>query len=99
MENQMENQNMARSAQKTSDYQPLFDNLSHIIGVSRTKFDLKRASNSDKMKWARLLILGCQAYASLMESAKIEDLEQRIIKIEQNTHLSEKIASRGGFYE
>jgi len=79
---EQKNQNLAGTAGKPGDYQPLFENLRHVIDVSRKKFDLKRASNSDKQKWARLLITGCEAYGSLMEKAKIELIELRISQIE-----------------
>ena len=75
-------QNLAMPASKTSDFQPLFENLSHVIEVSRQKFDLQRASNNDKMRWGRLLIEGAKAYASLWESRKIEALEQRLENLE-----------------
>jgi hypothetical protein len=77
-----ESQTLTGQTWKKIDFQPLFENLSHVIDVSRSKFDLARASNSDKQRWARLLITGCEAYAKLMESAKIEELEERINKIE-----------------
>jgi hypothetical protein len=62
----------------------LFENLEHVIAVSRIKFDLTRASNSDKQKWARLLISGCEAYANLLETAKLEEIEARIKNLEAN---------------
>jgi len=77
-----ENQNLASPASKRGDFQPLFENLSHLIDVSRQKFDLERASNSDKQKWARLLIQGCEAYGKLMETAKIEEIEVRLESLE-----------------
>jgi hypothetical protein len=74
---------------QTSSFQSLFDNLSHVIDVSRTKFDLVKASNNDKQKWARLLIAGVEAYAKLMETAKIEEMEQRIQAIEKRGWFNE----------
>ena len=43
-------QNLTGTEQKTSSFKPLFENLEHVINVSRKKFDLARASNSDKQK-------------------------------------------------
>ena len=80
----LKNQNLMYTPSKTSDFQPLFDHLSHVISVSRKKFDLKRAANSDKMKWARLLIQGCQAYSVLLETSKLELLEERLKTIEES---------------
>ena len=81
------NQNLTCTASKTGDFQPLFENLSHVIAVSRNKFDLQRASNGDKQRWARLLILGCQTYADLLEKVKLEEIEERIKKIEARSDL------------
>jgi hypothetical protein len=69
---------------KTSSFESLFDNLSHIIDVSRKKFDYERASNSDKQKWGRLMIQGIEALAKIRETAKIEAVEQRIAALESN---------------
>ena len=66
-----------------SPFKGLFENLSHVITVSRYKFDTHRATNNDKMKWARLLISGCQAYADLLETVKLESIEKRIQVIEE----------------
>lgn len=78
-----ENQTLASIAPKKGDFQPLFENLSHVIDVSRKKFDLTRASNSDKQRWARLLISGCQAYSELLEASKLEEIEARIQALEK----------------
>lgn len=75
---------MASTETKTGEFQPLFENLRHVIDVSRTKFDLVRASNSDKQRWARLLISGCEAYASLLETSKLEEIEARLSNLEEN---------------
>lgn len=80
-----ETQTLTSTTQKTSPFKGLFDNLSHVIDVSRNKFDLTRASNSDKQRWARLLIQGCEVYGKLLETAKIEDIENRLEKIESKT--------------
>lgn len=67
-------------------FQTLFDNLSHIIDVSREKFDLVRTSNRDKQHWARLLICGIEAYAKLLEASKIDELEARLTRLEEEKH-------------
>jgi hypothetical protein len=69
--------------QKKSGFQPLFNHLSHVIDVSREKFDLHRTNNHDRQKWARLLITGCEAYAKLLESSKIDEIEERLTKLEE----------------
>lgn len=80
---------MACIESEKSSFEALFENLSHVIDVSRQKFDLERASNSDKQKWARLLIAGCEAYANLLETSKLEKLEERIANIEQRGDFNE----------
>jgi hypothetical protein len=77
-------QNLASIEAKPSPFQPLFENLSHVIDVSRKKFDLERASNADKQRWARLLITGCEAFANLLETRKLEALEERLAQIERS---------------
>jgi hypothetical protein len=83
---QVENQNLMSITSKRGDFKPLFDNLSHVIAVSRNKFDLVRASNLDKQRWARLLITGCEAYAKLLEASKIDELEARLTRLEEEKH-------------
>ncbi len=73
---------MADIEKESGGFEGLFENLRHVIAVSRQKFDLERASNSDKQKWARLLIQGCEAYGKLMETAKIEEIEARVSELE-----------------
>ena len=78
-----ENQNLTPMDKKRSSFESLFENLSHVITVSRTKFDLVRASNLDKQRWARLIITGCEAYAKLLEASKLDEIEARLTKLEE----------------
>jgi hypothetical protein len=68
---------------KKSEFQPLFNHLNHIIDVSREKFDFQRTNNVDKQRWARLIIAGCEAYAKMLEASKIDEIEQRLTKLEE----------------
>jgi hypothetical protein len=68
---------------KGSPFQGLFENLSHVIDVSRKKFDGNHITNSEKMKWGRLLINAASAYSSIYEMSKLDDLEARIRALEQ----------------
>jgi len=63
--------------------QGLFSTLEHVINVSKTKFDKEKASNSDRQKWARVIITGVQAYGSLLHDIENEELEERIRKLEE----------------
>ncbi len=76
------NRNLSSTEEKTNSFSGLFDNLSHVIAVSRKKFDLQRASNSDKMKWGRLIVQGCEAYGRLLEASKLEAIEARLERLE-----------------
>ena len=75
-----------QAEKETGDFQPLFNHLSHVITVSRNKFDLPRTNNMDKQRWARLLITGCEAYAKLLEASKIDELELRLTRLEEEKH-------------
>lgn len=68
---------------KTSAFQPLFENLSHVINVSRKKFDYSQVRNADRLKWGRLLINAVEAFGKLYEASKIDDLESRIKLLEE----------------
>lgn len=72
--------------QERGAFQPLFNHLRHVIDVSRTKFDLQQTNNRDKQRWARLLITGCEAYAKLLEASKIDELEARLTRLEEEKH-------------
>ena len=69
--------------QEISGFQALFSHLSHVIVVSREKFDFQRTNNRDRQRWARLLIAGCEAYAKLLEASKIQEIEVRLTKLEE----------------
>jgi hypothetical protein len=71
---------------ETGGFKPLFNHLSHVIDVSRIKFDLQQTNNHDRQRWARLLITGCEAYAKLLEASKIDELEARLTRLEEEKH-------------
>jgi hypothetical protein len=75
-----------KDEQETNGFQPLFNHLRHVIDVSRKKFDLQQTNNHDRQRWARLLIAGCEAYAKLLESSKIDELEARLTRLEEEKH-------------
>jgi hypothetical protein len=68
---------------KTSVFQPLFEHLSHVMTVSRKKFDYVQARNADKLKWGRLLIAAAEAFGKLYEASKIDELEERLERLEE----------------
>jgi hypothetical protein len=63
----------------------LCSNLAHVILVSRTKFDSERASNGDRQRWGRLVISGIEAYGKLLEAAQLDDLSDRVERLENGS--------------
>jgi len=61
----------------------LFGYLALVLNVSREKFMMERASNSDRQKWARILIDGCRAYGELLHDVAVEGLEERVKLLEE----------------
>jgi hypothetical protein len=80
---------------KKSPFQGLFENLAHVIEVSRKKFDGNHITNSEKMKWARLVIGACSAYSAVYEKYKLDDLEARIKALEERRPKGEVGALEG----
>ena len=60
----------------------LFSLLSHVLVTSRDKFDKEKASNADRQKWARIIVSGCQAYAEILKTVELEQIEKRLEKLE-----------------
>lgn len=61
----------------------LFQLLSHVLETSKDKFDKDKASNVDRQKWARLIIGGVQAYGELLKTFELENIENRLERLEQ----------------
>ncbi len=74
---------MITLAQDTCNLEPkkqrdkLFRCLSGVIDVSKTKFDMEKASNSDRQKWAKVIVAAVQAYGKILNDADIEQVKQR----------------------
>lgn len=61
----------------------LFGMLSHVLLTAEGKFDMEKASNGDRQKWARIIISGVEAYARLIQASQTDDLEERVSKLEE----------------
>lgn len=61
----------------------LFSLLNHVIQTCTEKFDREKARNSDRQKWARILINCVDSYGKLLETSALEDLENRIDDLEK----------------
>jgi hypothetical protein len=66
---------------------PLFNLLWHVLDVSTRKFDREKASNVDRQKWARIIISAIQGYGELMKDSELEDIEERLTKLESKQEL------------
>jgi len=62
----------------------LFGYLALVLNVSRSKFEMERAANSDRQKWARIIIDACRAYGELLHDVEVEDLEGRVALLEEH---------------
>jgi hypothetical protein len=68
----------AKEARKT-----LFGHLEFSLSVCREKSGKKKALNSDRQKWIRLLVFTVTAYSDLLKDVEIENLEERLSRLEQ----------------
>lgn len=68
---------MENSTAKTQK-KPLFGILTHILIVSKQKFDMERASNRDRQAWGRLIVGAVEAYGRLLQTQQLDELEERI---------------------
>jgi hypothetical protein len=60
----------------------LFELLGHVLATAKEKFDCQRVCNGDRQKWARIIITGVEAYAELLKGVQLEELEERLSKLE-----------------
>ena len=61
----------------------LFAYLGHAIRLSHEKMSSKGNSDSAKQGWGRLMVAAIGTYGSLIKDAELEDIEERLSKIEQ----------------
>ena len=61
----------------------LFAYLGHVIRLSHEKMSSKGNSDSAKQGWGRLMVAAIGTYGSLIKDAELEDIEERLSKIEQ----------------
>ena len=61
----------------------LFAYLGHAIRLSHEKMGSKGNSDSAKQAWGRLMVAAIGTYGSLIKDAELEDIEERLLKIEQ----------------
>jgi Mor family transcriptional regulator len=75
-------------AQDTCNLEPkkqrskLFSSLSGVIDVSETKFKMDKASNSDRQKWAKVIVSAIQVYGKILNDSEIEEVKTRLEVLE-----------------
>ena len=80
------------SNQAVKDRKKLFQTLDAVLKTSQIKFDKQKASNSDRQRWARIIIAACSAYGDLLKDVELEGIEERLCRLErlQEKQLLEK---------
>ena len=68
---------------KGSPFNGLFENLAHIIDVSRSKFDNCHIKNAEKLRFGKLIVEAARAYGQLFEMSALDDLRARISELEK----------------
>jgi hypothetical protein len=63
----------------------LFQHLNHIIELSHGKVDSKGNSDRQKQAWGRLLVAAIACYGNLLNDTEMEDIEERLAKLEEKT--------------
>ena len=66
----------------TEQKNTLFKVLRHVLAISVEKFDMQKAANADRLAWGRLIVNATQAYGKLLETVEIEELLERIQRLE-----------------
>lgn len=65
----------------------LFQHLDRVIELSHGKVDSKGNSDRQKQSWGRLLVAAIACYGTLLKDTELEDLEERLIKLESKQEL------------
>jgi hypothetical protein len=61
----------------------IFSKLETILDVSEEKFLKKRAKDTNRLKWGRLMVGAIDSYGKLYQIVELEDLEKRISSLEK----------------
>jgi len=67
---------------ETSLKNRLFHALTVVVETSLKKSEKHKASNRDRQSWARVIIQASRAYSDLYSLCKVEELEERVQKLE-----------------
>jgi len=66
----------------TEKRQSLFGQLDYAVGLAREKAEKEKASNDTRQRWLRILISAVETYGRLLETSQLDDLAERITKLE-----------------
>jgi hypothetical protein len=61
----------------------LYSILNHVLGTAQRKFDMEKAANSDRQKWARIIVSCVESYGGLLNAHSLEELDERVTKLEE----------------
>jgi hypothetical protein len=61
----------------------LFNTLNVVLETSKEKFNKQKASNTDRQRWARIIISACAAYGDLLKDVELESIEERLSRLER----------------
>lgn len=61
----------------------LFAYLGHCIRLSHEKMSSKGNSDAAKQSWGRLMVSAIGTYGSLIKDAELEDVEERLVLLEE----------------
>lgn len=86
-ETQATNGKVTGNLSEKKQRKPLFNLLYHVLAVSTRKFDMEKASNVDRQKWARIVISAIHVAGELMKDSELEDIEMRLTKLESKQEL------------
>jgi hypothetical protein len=67
----------------------LFAYLGHAIRLSHEKMSSKGNSDSAKQAWGRLMVAAIGTYGSLVKDAELEDIEERLVLLEESKEKEE----------
>lgn len=60
----------------------LFQDLDVVLATAKEKFNKQKALNSDRQKWARIIISAVAVYGDLLRDFELENIGERITKLE-----------------
>lgn len=72
----------------------LFNMLDAVLETSKSKFDKQKASNGDRQRWARIIIAATAAYGDLLKDVELEDMEERLVRLERRQEETERLWSK-----